>query len=115
MADLELHPSLALAEDVDRPTVLAFDLDPGPPAAIEQCCAVALLLRETLAQLELECVAKTSGSKGLQVYVPLNTETDYDRTKPFAHGVARLLESHEGGLITSVMKKSEHAGKLFID
>ena len=115
MADLELHPSLALVEDVDRPTVLAFDLDPGPPAAIEQCCAVALLLRETLAQLELECVAKTSGSKGMQVYVPLNTETDYDRTKPFAHGVARLLEGRERGLITSVMKKSERTGKVFID
>ncbi len=115
LADLELHPSLALAEEVDRPTVLAFDLDPGPPATIEQCCVVALLLRATLAQLELECFAKTSGSKGMQVYVPLNTETDYDRTKPFAHGLARLLERREAALVTSVMKKSERTGKVFID
>ena len=115
MADLELHPSLALAKDVDRPTVLAFDLDPGPPAAIAQCCSVALLLRETLAELGLECFAKTSGSKGMQVYVPLNTKTDYDHTKPFAHALARLLESRERELVTSVMKKSERAGKVFID
>jgi bifunctional non-homologous end joining protein LigD len=115
LADLELHPSLALAEDVDRPTVLAFDLDPGPPAAVEHCCRVALLLRETLGQLELECFAKTSGSKGMQVYVPLNSAVDYDRTKPFAHGVARLLERRDGDSITSVMKKSERVGKVFID
>ena len=115
LADLELHPSLALAEDVSRPTVLAFDLDPGPPAAIEHCCTVALLLRETLGQLDLECFAKTSGSKGMQVYVPLNSAVDYDDTKPFAHGVARVLESRDGDSITSVMKKSERVGKVFID
>jgi bifunctional non-homologous end joining protein LigD len=115
LADLELHPSLALAEAVDRPTVVAFDLDPGAPAAIEQCCTVALLLRETLAQLDLECFVKTSGSKGMQVYLPLNTETTYGGTKPFAHGVARLLESREKDLIVSVMKKSERSGKVFID
>ena len=115
MADLELHPSLALAKAVERPTVLAFDLDPGPPAAIEQCCTVAVLLRETLSQLGLECFPKTSGSKGMQVYVPLNTKTDYDQTKPFAHGLARLLERQEGDSITSVMKKSERVGKVFID
>jgi bifunctional non-homologous end joining protein LigD len=115
MADLELHPSLALARAPDRPTVLAFDLDPGPPAAIEQCCMVALLVRETLGQLGLECFAKTSGSKGMQVYVPLNTKVGYDSTKPFAQGVARLLERRDGKLITSVMKKSERTGKVFID
>ena len=115
LADLELHPSLSLARDVDRPTVLAFDLDPGAPAAIEQCCAVALLVRETLAELGLECFAKTSGAKGMQVYVPLNTKTGYDRTKPFARGLARLLESRDGKSITSVMRKSERAGKVFID
>ena len=115
LADLELHPSLALAKDVDRPTVLAFDLDPGPPAAIEECCTVALLLREALTALGLECFAKTSGSKGMQIYVPLNTKTGYDRTKPFAHALARLLESRDGDAITSVMKKSERAGKVFID
>ena len=115
LADLELHPSLSLAEEVERPTVVAFDLDPGPPATIEQCCTVALLLRDTLGQLGLECFAKTSGSKGMQVYMPLNTETTYDETKPFAHGLARLLESREEELIVSVMRKSERHGKVFID
>ena len=115
MANLTQHPSLSLAEEVNRPSVLAFDLDPGPPAAIAECCTVALLLRDTLAELGLECFAKTSGSKGMQVYVPLNTKTDYDYTKPFAHGLARLLENRDGELITSVMKKSERAGRVFID
>jgi bifunctional non-homologous end joining protein LigD len=115
LADLELHPSLALARDPGEPTVLAFDLDPGPPAGIAECCEVALLLRETLSQLGLECFAKTSGSKGMQVYVPLNTETSYAETKPFAHGLARLLEARNGALIVSAMKKSLRGGKVLID
>ena len=115
LADLELHPSLALARDPDAPTVLAFDLDPGPPAGIAECCAVAGLLREVLSQLGLECFVKTSGSKGMQLYAPLNTDVTYDDTKPFAHGVARLLESRHKDLIVSVMKKSLRPGKVFID
>ena len=115
LADLELHPSLALAEDVGRPTVVAFDLDPGEPAGLEQCCTVALLLRDTLAALGLECSSKTSGSKGMQVYLPLNAETTYEETKPFAHAIAQLLENREGGLIVSVMRKSARGGKVFID
>ena len=73
LADLELHPSLALAEDPDSPVVMAFDLDPGAPAALGECCEVALILRDALDHLGLECHAKTSGSKGMQVYVPLNS------------------------------------------
>ncbi len=115
LADLELHPSLALARDPDGPTVLAFDLDPGPPAGISECCEVARLLREVLSQLGLECFVKTSGSKGMQLYAPLNTEVTYDDTKPFAHGLARLLESRHKNLIVSVMKKSLRPGKVFID
>ncbi|MEJ7749893.1 MAG: non-homologous end-joining DNA ligase [Thermoleophilaceae bacterium] len=115
LADLELHPSLAKAEDPDSPTVLAFDLDPGPPAALGECCEVALLLRDMLVALDLECFPKTSGSKGMQVYVPLNSPSGYATTKPFANGVARLLESQHARTIVSVMKKSERAGKVFID
>ncbi len=115
LADLELHPSLALARDPAAPTVLAFDLDPGPPAGIAECCEVALLLREVLSQLGLECFVKTSGSKGMQLYAPLNTGVTYDDTKPFAHGVARLLESRHKDLIVSAMRKSLRAGKVFID
>ena len=92
LAAIELHPSLALAKDIKCPTELVFDLDPGPPANIVQCCQVAMWLREIFELWELQCFPKTSGSKGLQVYVPLNTPTTYDLTKPFAHALARLLE-----------------------
>jgi bifunctional non-homologous end joining protein LigD len=115
LADLELHPSLALAGDPDRPTVLAFDLDPGEPAALPECREVALLLRDVLADLGLDCLAKTSGSKGMQVYVPLNTSVTYDDTKPFAQALAQLLEKQNPKLVVSSMKKSLRAGKVFID
>jgi bifunctional non-homologous end joining protein LigD len=115
LADLELHPSLALAEDPDSPTVMAFDLDPGAPAALAECCEVALLLREVLDHLGLEAFAKTSGSKGMQIYVPLNSEVTYDDTKPFAHGVAKVLERQHPKQILSVMKKELRRGKVFID
>ena len=115
LADLELHPSLARAEDPDRPTVMAFDLDPGPPAGLDECRQVALLLRDTLAELGLECWAKISGSKGMQVYVPLNTEVTYADTKPFAHALAQLLERQHADAIVSRMKKSLRGGKVLID
>jgi len=115
LADLELHPSLALADDPDRPTVMAFDLDPGPPAGLGECREVAQLLRATLADLGLECFAKTSGSKGMQVYVPLNTPVTYDDTKPFAHALAQLLERQHGELVVSRMKKELRRGKVLID
>src|SRR6202020_716587 len=89
LADIELPPSLSLSQDIERPTALAFDLDPGSPASIVECCEVALELRELFDQLGLSSFAKTSGSKGLQVYVPLNDpDITYERTKPFAHAVA---------------------------
>ncbi len=115
LAAIELHPSLATAADFERPTVLAFDLDPGEPATIVECCAVALRVRDLFAELGLESFAKTSGSKGMQVYVPLNGDATYATTKPFARAVARALESSEPGLVTSQMKKSLRPGKVFID
>lgn len=114
LADLELHPSLALADDPDAPAVMAFDLDPGAPAALGECCKVALILRDTLAELGLECHAKTSGSKGMQVYVPLGGGATYGDTKPFAHGLAKVLEQRHD-VIVSVMKKEVRKGKVFID
>ena len=72
LADLELHTSLSLGKDVLRPNFLVFDLDPGPPANIVQCCQVGLWVRDIFARLKLQSFAKTSGSKGLQIYVPLN-------------------------------------------
>jgi bifunctional non-homologous end joining protein LigD len=117
LADLELHPSLSLVDDVLRPTVMAFDLDPGPPAGLAECCEVALILREALGRLGLECFAKTSGSKGIQVYVPLNVdEVDYDNgTKPLSKALARHLEGEHPKLIVSSQKKELRRGKVLID
>jgi bifunctional non-homologous end joining protein LigD len=116
LADIELHPSLSLAEDAARPSMVAFDLDPGPPAGIVECCEVALELRELFSQLGLEACAKTSGSKGLQVYVPLNRpDASYEQTKPFAHAVAGLLEERHPELIVSSMAKAKRTGKVLID
>jgi bifunctional non-homologous end joining protein LigD len=115
MASLELHTSLARAKDVYQPTMVVFDLDPGPPADIKQCCQVGLELRDLFAELKLECFAKTSGSKGLQVYVPLNTKITYDETKPFALAVAQELERKHPGLVLSNMKKELRKGKVFVD
>ncbi len=115
IADLELHAALAYAQSVDSPTVLVFDLDPGPPADILACCDVALLLRRLMGRLGLECLAKTSGSKGMQVYVPLNGPASYDQTKPFAHAVARLLEARHPELVVERMTKSLRAGKVLVD
>ena len=117
LADLELHPSLSTAPDVERPTVMAFDLDPGPPAGIAECCEVALLLRDALGRIGLECFPKTSGSKGLQVYVPLNVDgVDYDHgTKPLSQALARHLEAEHPKLVVSTQKKELRKGKVLID
>ena len=115
LAALELHPSLATVDDFDRPTAVVFDLDPGPPADIIDCCRVGLRLREMFGGLGLECFPKTSGSKGLQVYLPLNRETDYERTKGFAHAVAQTLEKDDPEGVISKMKKELRKGKVFVD
>ncbi len=115
LADLELHTSLSLATDPGRPTMLAFDLDPGPPAAVIECARVAVALRDTLAQLSLPSFPKTSGSKGMQVYVPLDGRSTYEQAKPFARGVAEHLERVHPDLVVSSMKKSLRAGKVLID
>ena len=117
LADLELHPSLSLVDDTGRPTVMAFDLDPGQPAGLRECCEVALILREALGRLGLESFAKTSGSKGIQVYVPLNSdEVDYDGgTKALSNALARHLEAEHPKLIVSSQKKELRRGKVLID
>ncbi|HTA22699.1 MAG TPA: non-homologous end-joining DNA ligase [Terriglobales bacterium] len=115
LAGLELHPSLSLAEDILCPTMMVFDLDPGQPANIVQCCQVGLWLREVFEHFGLQSFPKTSGSKGLQIYVPLNTPTSYDQTKPFAHALARLLENDHRNLVVSDMKKELRVGKVLVD
>jgi bifunctional non-homologous end joining protein LigD len=115
LADLELHTSLSRAPETNRPTVIAFDLDPGAPANIVQCCQVGLLVREIFEQFGLQAFAKTSGSKGLQVYVPLNTAVTYEQTKPFAKPIAQLLEERHPDLVVSDMKKALRVNKVFVD
>jgi bifunctional non-homologous end joining protein LigD len=115
LADVELHTSLSLAASPQRPTMLVFDLDPGPPAGVVQCCEVALVLRGLFAQLRLVSVVKTSGSKGLQVYVPLNGPVTYEQTKPFARRVAELLEQRLPELVVSRMTKRLRTGRVLVD
>jgi bifunctional non-homologous end joining protein LigD len=115
MGALELHPSLSKVDAMECPTVLAFDLDPGPPAAMRECCTVALRVRELFQGVDMESFPKTSGSKGIQVYVPLNGTATYERTKPFAHAVAKALEKAEPALVVSRMTKSLRVGKVLVD
>ncbi len=115
LAAIELHPSLSLARDISCPTMMVFDLDPGLPANIVQCCQVGLWLREIFEHFGLQSFPKTSGSKGLQIYVPLNTPTSYESTKPFAHALARLLEHDHPDIVVSDMKKTVRTGKVFVD
>ncbi|MFL5870403.1 MAG: non-homologous end-joining DNA ligase [Solirubrobacterales bacterium] len=115
LAALELHPSLALAKKPERPTVLAFDLDPGAPATAVECAQIALRLRELFDELGLECFAKHSGSKGIQVYVPLNTAVTYERTKSYSRAVAQALERAEPDLVVSKQKKELRKGKVLVD
>ncbi len=115
LADLELHVSLSRAPEMQQPTVIAFDLDPGAPANIVQCCQVAIWVRDIFAGFGLESFPKTSGSKGLQVYAPLNSKVTYEETKPFARAIARLLEDSHRDLVVSDMKKSLRSNKVFVD
>ncbi len=115
LASIELHPSLSLAADIATPTMIVFDLDPGPPANIVQCAQVGLWVREIFDHFGLQSFPKTSGSKGMQIYVPLNTKTSYEQTKSFAHAVARLLEQEHPELVVSDMKKAARTNKILVD
>src|SRR6202171_6057038 len=110
LADLELHTSLAKKADVSRPTMMVFDLDPGAPADIVQCCQVGLWLRDLLAGMKLKSWAKTSGSKRLQVYVLLNTAVTFDQTKALSRALAEHLEREHAKTVISKMAKALRAG-----
>jgi bifunctional non-homologous end joining protein LigD len=115
LADIELHTSLSKAEDIERPTAMVFDLDPGAPADIIDCCQVAIWLRGLFEQLGLNSYPKTSGSKGMQLYVPLNGDVTYEDTKPFAKAVAETLEKKFPDRVVSQMSKAKRPGKVLID
>ncbi|MGE5215360.1 MAG: non-homologous end-joining DNA ligase [Nitrospirota bacterium] len=115
LADLELHTALSRKNAIKRPTTMVFDLDPGAPADIVQCCQVGLWLRDLLEKMKLKSWPKTSGSKGLQVYVPLNTPVTYDATKDLSRSLAQYLEHEHPELVTSNMSKAMRKGKVFVD
>jgi len=115
LATLEMHTSLSYADALAEPRSLVFDLDPGPPATIVECCRIGLMLRDLFAQHGLECCAKTSGSKGLQLYVPLNTKVDYTQTKVVSKGLAQLFEEKYPDLAVHKQLKELRGGKVLID
>ena len=115
LGDLEMHTFLSKSDDVLSPTSIVFDLDPGPPANAVQCAQVALWLREMFTNLGLEVFIKSSGSKGMQAYVPLNMPTSYDETKTFAKAVAETLQKAHPELVVSDMKKEIRNGKVLVD
>ena len=115
MAALEVHAPMARAVDIDAPTMVVFDLDPGAPATIVDCCRVALEIQDVLADLDLQIWPKTSGSKGMQLYLPLNTPHTHEHASSFALAVAQVLENQDPKRVTSVMKKQLRKGKIFVD
>lgn len=115
LAALELHAPMARGVDIESPTMVVFDLDPGAPAGMVECCALALEIRDVLDAIGLELWAKTSGSKGLQLYVPLNTPHTHEHASSFALAVAQLMEKRCPNDVVSVMTKAVRGGKVFID
>ncbi len=115
LASVELHPSLSRVEHIERPTVLAFDLDPGEPATVIECARVALRVRDLFGDLGLESFPKSSGSKGIQVYVPLNRKIAYEQTKPYARTIAQLLEKRHPDEVVSKQTKKLRKGKVLVD
>jgi bifunctional non-homologous end joining protein LigD len=115
LANIELHTSLATVADLDRPGSLVFDLDPGAPADIVDCARVALRLRGLFAQLGLDCHAKTSGSKGIHLHVPLNGTATFAESRPFAKAVAETFEARFPGEVVSRQTKTKRTGRVLID
>jgi bifunctional non-homologous end joining protein LigD len=115
LAALELHAPMARSDDLDSPTMLVFDLDPGAPATIVECAQVALRIRELLDSFSLASFAKTSGLKGMQLLVPLNAPHSHDHASDVARAVARLLEQQTPEAVTSNMKRELRPGRIFVD
>ncbi len=115
LAALELHAPMALANDLETPRAVVFDLDPGAPADLHTCSEIALAVRDVLASVGLEAVAKTSGSKGMQLYVPVNSPVTHDHASSFALAVGQLLERQRPKQVVTTMAKVERPGKVFVD
>jgi bifunctional non-homologous end joining protein LigD len=115
LASIELHTLLSKAKNVQQPTMVVFDLDPGPPAGVYEACQVAIEMRDLFKSLSLMTFVKHSGGKGLHLVVPLNTKVSFDQTKDFAKAVALLFEKRDPKRAVHLMRKDLRAGKVFID
>jgi bifunctional non-homologous end joining protein LigD len=116
LAALELHAPMATADDLETPRILVFDFDPGPDTSIVECCRVAMATRAVLGAVSLQGWCKTSGSKGLQMYVPLNSPgVSHHGAADFALAVGRVLERQLDGAVTTTMAKAARVGKVFVD
>lgn len=115
LAALEIHSPMARARDIEAPTMVVYDLDPGEGTSITECCGIALVLRDLLATVDLQAWAKTSGSKGMQLYVPLNTPHEHGHASSFARATGQLLERDLPDQVTTTMAKAKRTGKIFID
>ena len=114
-AAIEIHGPMALADDLVNPRMVVFDFDPGPPAGIAQCAQVALAVRDVLAAVDVSGWVKTSGSKGMQLYVPVNGALTHEHASSFALAVAQVIERSSPSLVLTVMTKAHRTGKVFID
>ena len=116
LAALELHVPLGSEPDPQVPNAVVFDLDPGPPAGLLDTVTLALDLRRLFDRLGLAAVPKTSGGKGVQVYVPLNrSAVDYEQTRSFAGGLARLLERAHPDRVVATQTRAKRVGKVLVD
>ena len=115
LAAIELHAPLALASDPDHADSMVFDLDPGAPADIIDCARFALQFKDILDHLQLKSFTKTSGGKGLHLWIPLNTRPTFDDTKSFANALATLFARQHPRQVTATMNRSLRQGKVFVD
>jgi len=115
LASLEIHPLLAKAAQPDRPMAMVFDFDPGPPAGLLDCVRIALKMHDLLDHFGLQSFPKTSGGKGIHLWVPLNSAVTFEQTKQFSHAIALLMERQNQAEVTSNMRKDLRKGKIFID
>jgi bifunctional non-homologous end joining protein LigD len=112
---IELHPYLSTATAFDEPVVLVVDLDPGAPAGLADCCRVALRVREQLARDGLQASVKTSGSRGLHLYVGLAEGTTFAATRTYARSLARRLVAADPSHVTDAFPLVERVGKVLVD
>lgn len=115
LAALEIHAPMARSDDIESPTMVVYDLDPGEGTSIIECCQIALILREVLDAVGLECWPKTSGSKGMQLYLPLNMPHTHEHASSFARATGQLIERDLPQRVTTTMAKAKRTDKIFID